>query len=478
LRLPHEAEWEYAARAGAGNAYDDDLNAVAWHLRGFGQGIPANSRAVRTKAPNGWGLYDLLGNVWEWVDDWYWPTYGEVPPLTGTVDDPAGGATGVFKVLRGADYLQTWGVMRLAMRHNAEPTAGRRLLSGGRLVRSLGADAGSAPLLPAVCDDAVTEARVCGADGGGIQERACVAGQWLPFGACSIPEACAEGEREARDCDGGAQTWRCVDGQWSATGRCEVGGTICDGGPRSLVPPCNACPMGVVVPFGFVCAPAGDFRMGYTPFNEGNFDPDDVSANDVPHRVRITRPFFIQATELTAGQVSGDPANTYPATGMSYAALTQFVELQSWSDGLPPGLGYRLPTEAEWEYAARAGALGIFYGPGQVDAWADIAWTNQNADGLQPVATRLPNAWGLHDVLGNARELTSDLYADNYGGYGDVNVETLDPLGLAMITAGEGRAVRGGSYQHAWAQANLSLRENSHGNAFPNMGVRLVRSVP
>ncbi|MFZ4819615.1 MAG: formylglycine-generating enzyme family protein [Limisphaerales bacterium] len=93
-RLPTEAEWEYAARAGTTGARHGELDAIAWVYGGlFGQTNP-----VKQKASNPWGLYDMIGNVLEWCSDWY----GEYP--TGNVTDPTGPSTGTHRVARGGSW--------------------------------------------------------------------------------------------------------------------------------------------------------------------------------------------------------------------------------------------------------------------------------------------------------------------------------------------------------------------------------------
>ncbi len=101
--LPTEAEWEYACRAGSGGkwCFGDDkskLGEYAWYCENSG----GKTHEVRQKKPNGWGLYDMHGNVWEWCGDWYGP-YG-----AGAIRDPQGASSGGVRVLRGPIRQPPW----------------------------------------------------------------------------------------------------------------------------------------------------------------------------------------------------------------------------------------------------------------------------------------------------------------------------------------------------------------------------------
>ena len=97
-RLPTEAEWEYACRAGTTGSLTGELDAIGWYLGNSHQ----RTEAVRLKAPNSWGLYDMIGNLWEWCSDWY----GDLPP--NPVTDPKGPVSGSVRVCRGS----SWGLGR------------------------------------------------------------------------------------------------------------------------------------------------------------------------------------------------------------------------------------------------------------------------------------------------------------------------------------------------------------------------------
>jgi formylglycine-generating enzyme required for sulfatase activity len=125
-RLPTEAEWEYAARAGTTGARHGSLDAVAWHVGNSGR----TTHPVGQKQANAWGLYDMLGNVWEWTSDWY----GSYPG--GAVTDPVGASRGSTRVLRGGSWLDRANYARAANRYNCGPDC-RNDFFGFRLARSL-----------------------------------------------------------------------------------------------------------------------------------------------------------------------------------------------------------------------------------------------------------------------------------------------------------------------------------------------------
>jgi len=117
-RLPTEAEWEYACRAGSTARYcfgdaETELPRYAW-FKPHSQGKP---RPVGQKQPNGWGLHDMHGNVWQWCHDWYGETYDEKSPG----ENPHGPATGTMRVLRGGAWDCTAQKLRSAYRHKEFP---------------------------------------------------------------------------------------------------------------------------------------------------------------------------------------------------------------------------------------------------------------------------------------------------------------------------------------------------------------------
>ena len=137
-RLPTEAEWEYAARAGTTTPFNTGTCLTADQANYNGDyplsGCPKGKYRDRTVcvgsfAPNAWGLYDIHGNVWEWVQDWK----GNYP--TGSVTDPAGPSSGSFRMCRGGSWKQNAWVCRSAFRFYAFPNL-RKDNRGFRLVRT------------------------------------------------------------------------------------------------------------------------------------------------------------------------------------------------------------------------------------------------------------------------------------------------------------------------------------------------------
>jgi formylglycine-generating enzyme required for sulfatase activity len=126
-RLPTEAEWEYAARAGEGHVYagSGSPGAVAWYSQNSGD----KTNRVAGKQANAWGLYDMSGNVMEWVWDRYEPYYG------GSTTDPSGSDSEVYRVNRGGPWAGPAHHVRLACRNTGEPSDHYEVL-GLRLVRT------------------------------------------------------------------------------------------------------------------------------------------------------------------------------------------------------------------------------------------------------------------------------------------------------------------------------------------------------
>ncbi|CAN5503838.1 hypothetical protein BH10ACI1_BH10ACI1_17420 [soil metagenome] len=124
-RLPTEAEWEYAARAGTTGDYYGNLDSIAWYLSNSG----SKTHPVGQKQANNFGLYDMSGNVWEWCQDWY-ESYS-----SGAVTNPTGSTTGSDRVIRGGGWNDDAVYLRAANRDGNAPSD-RNIGLGFRVVRN------------------------------------------------------------------------------------------------------------------------------------------------------------------------------------------------------------------------------------------------------------------------------------------------------------------------------------------------------
>ena len=416
-RLPTEAEWEYACRAGTTTAtYIGDLkiegsrnsrnapilDEIAWYggnssvgyagkgydtanwkEKQYPGGIAAQ-RSVAKKRANAWGLYDMIGNVCSWCGDWYADT---LPG--GEVRDPVGPATGTFRVERGGSWFGFAKWERAAQRFR-EPTGFRDSDIGLRV---------------ALCPVRGAEPRV-------------------------IPDL-----------------------------------------GLKLMP-----------------IPAGTFVMGSPPSEFGHMDWEGPQT-----RVTISHSFWLGQTPVTQAQwkaIMGTSVaqqtqladakhrglyhqgDNVPMYYIDWAEAVEFchrlTERERAAGRLPDGYEYRLPTEAEWEYACRAGTTTATYA-GDLDVKGErnapildeIAWYGGNSSvgytdpgrdttnwkekqypggiaGEHEVAMKRPNAWGLYDMIGNVAGWCEDWYADRLPG-GAVT----DPVGPA---SGKFRTFRTGSW--------------------------------
>jgi formylglycine-generating enzyme required for sulfatase activity len=226
----------------------------------------------------------------------------------------------------------------------------------------------------------------------------------------------------------------------------------------------------------FNLIPAGTFMMG-SPENELGRGSDETQ-----HQVTLTRSFYMQTTEVAQAQweaVMGNNPSYFsecggncPVEQVSWNDVQDFITaLNSRGEG-----NYRLPTEAEWEYAARAGSTTAFANGDITDTVCNdpnpdvMGWYCGNNDpyGTKPVAHKLPNAWGLYDMHGNVWEWVQDCY----GSYPTTAVT--DPT---SSETGWARVRRGGSWV-SYAQSCRSAARGHHGPPdfrLSSIGFRLLR---
>ncbi len=215
-----------------------------------------------------------------------------------------------------------------------------------------------------------------------------------------------------------------------------------------------------------VLIPAGSFTMG-SPFHEKGRQADEF-----PHEVKLSRPFYIGMTEVTQTQwteIMGINRSNFKSGDLP-------VEKISWQDAVlfckklsvKEGKTYRLPTEAEWEYACRAGSPDAFGGAGNL---ADVAWfANNSGDTTHPPGGKLPNAWGIYDMHGNVSEWCADIYDPEYP---HESVE--NPTGPAK---GPARVIRGGAWDSFPPGCRAAARSSAPPSyQFTQTGLRVVMEI-
>ena len=216
--------------------------------------------------------------------------------------------------------------------------------------------------------------------------------------------------------------------------------------------------------------PAGKFLMGSPETEEGR------RGDETQHLVQITKPFYLSAYEVTQQQYLEvmDKNPSYrkgamkPVENVSWDDATEFCERLSKSEGLK----YRLPTEAEWEYACRAGTTTEYSFGDDLTQLLKHAWFLANSDGTTHlVGEKLPNDWGLFDMHGNVWEWCHDWY----GKY-EPKQMLIDPSGSVL---GSGRVLRGGAFSYHAISVRAAVRHADHPKARSrNPGFRLARTYP
>ncbi len=448
-RLPTEAEWEYAARGGEKSkgykfAGSDNLNDVGWYS---GNTPHLAVRKIGAKAPNELGLYDMCGNVFEWVGDWYAPY-----PSRSQVD-PVGPSTGSYRLLRGGSYFLDAPFCRVHTRMFIMPDMDVYPSTGLRLAMSP-SNAGPAIIEYAQSGRAKKDKVDKGKSGKVNIDMVFVQGGTFTMGCTKNVKLCSGDEKPAHE------------------------------------------------------VTLGDFSISKYPVTQKLWY--DVMGTTVRQQ---RDNMFMNTREPLSGE--GD---NYPMYYVSYKHVREFISALN----AMTGKRYRLPTEAEWEYAARGGVKSRGYdfaGSDNVDeagwysgnsgdkpleaftnyktppryinykgnpddqyAEADINFVEMddkkrnkimasNNNRLRPVGGKKPNELGIYDMSGGVMEWVSDYYSKEY--YAESPKD--NPKGPGAEDSDNERVVRGGSWREEAGQCRVSARWNyPHDLGGIDVGFRLV----
>ena len=408
-RLPTEAEWEYACRAGTSTAYS-----YGFRLTKSDANISGSStKAVGSYKANGFGLYDMHGNVWEWCEDWF----GNYP--LGSVTDPKGPVVGENRVGRGGAFKLENSNARSSGRAGDSPTSNKDRV-GFRLARKADIKTAVAPIEP------------------------------KPDPTVAIPAP-----------------QNLLVAPFSEAKAKEVQKTVAKSLQKEVA---EKVDLGKGVKLEMVLIPAGKFKMGSPASEEGRAD------DEVLHDVTISKLYYMSKYEVMQDQwqaVMGDnpsfiKGGNFPITRVSWEDCQEFIKkLNAITNA-----SYRLPTEAEWEYACRAGTSTAYsFGDSLTKGDANIGGSR-----IKVVGSYKPNAFGLYDMHGNVWEWCENWKAGYPAG------AVTDPNGPEL---GTNRVLRGGSFGDYVSSARSSIRNfgspSNRSNFSPTyrfdaVGFRLART--
>jgi formylglycine-generating enzyme required for sulfatase activity len=504
IELPTEAQWEYACRAGSTSAYsfgDDpkELPKYGW----FDENAEGTTRPVKQLQPNGRGLYDMHGNVDEWCSDWY-DDYAAPAQL-----DPTGPTEGTTRVLRGGSLSLPARFLRSACRSGFDPGV-RSFYLGFRLLSSaLGAEPSEGAMLP-VAEQGTERARIGSAEPAYEFLRSVdldATGDRTPEEEFSVLDVNAYASIRVVSDQEGYQFDRLEKPSWAV----DFGSDRYGLHATFEVKPVRQRMRWI---------PPGRFFMG-SPASK-DYERGDEGPQ---HEVIITHGYWIFDTPVTQGLwtvLMGDNPSYFqdlerPVEQVRWVDAVGFAKKlnerlgkdhPSNSKGLVDGwerLLFRLPTEAEWEYACRAGTRGDTYA-GDLNLKSNdetkseildsIAWYGGNSGhkydletsvemiwlkdlqaeektgGTRKVAQKAANAWGLYDMLGNVWEWCQDWY----GEYPLEPVErVVDPTGP---TGGTARVLRGvGWFNPARYLRSACRLRSAPGGWSDGLGFRLLSSA-
>lgn len=222
----------------------------------------------------------------------------------------------------------------------------------------------------------------------------------------------------------------------------------------------------------FVLIPAGEFDMG-SPSSEVGRQDNEGSV----HQVTISEPFYMSKYEVTQKQwrevMGSNPSynkgDDLPVEYISWNEVQEFITKLNEREG---SVKYRLPSEAEWEYAARAGTTTRYSFSDDESDLAYYAWYHENSEGsTHPVGQKMPNPWGLYDMHGNVYEWVQDEWHDSYD---------RAPTNGSAWESGDGapRVFRCGSWCYVAEDCRSAARRyHGPGTLYACLGFRLLQEV-